>query len=849
MSQDLLTRAEAAGRAVRIAGTVYDLSLWFTSRGEGFRGECRISFDLKDSRGDLRLDLVCGTVDSLELNGKSLPAEAVLSDRIMLPASVLQTGQNRVSVRYSSSFDSAALGVRRLRDPADGEDYLYTDFQPFGAHRLLPCFDQPDLKGVLRLAVTAPEDWEVVGNTAQTSSLTVPEGVRREFDPTPPIATALFFAGAGPYQVFVDTDAEIPSRILCRQSRVSNLPLQELQDLTRRGFRFFQDYFGMPYPFGKYDQLFVPELDGAMENVGAVTLMDDFLYRYRPSKRERQTRAETLLHEMAHMWFGNLVTMKWWDDLWLNESFATYVSYLALSRMPGYEDAFDEFLSELKADAYRADQLSTTHPISGAVEDTDMAFGSFDGITYGKGAAALKQLSYRIGHRAFRDGVRTYLERHAWGNTVLEDFLSALGHASGYDLAPWAGSHLRTSGVNTVKVSIQSSSGRVDRLELSQSRGNGDASLRPHRVEVAMYGCRRGGDDPELGTPDVISVLLEGESTIVEEAIGFPEPRFLWPNHGDHGYLRVFLDPGSLDWVKDNLCRLPDGLTRRGVWMSLWEMVQDGSLKPGSFLEVVRAQAPLERDARMLPEMIGNAARCVAHYLPSQTKASWNEALFWLGRKALETADAGSDAEREWMLCVIKSAATPDDLEWLQDWLAADGQLSALQDDASVRWKAVVHLAARGCRASEAVITREVQRDPSDLGRKQALCAQASMPRLQVKRSFWTRFLEDEKASLDALRTAMDGFHRRSQQDLSRQFVAPYFQELPRIVASRDLTYASTFARVLFPHAAHDPLVLDQTRDHLEENQHYSPEVRRVLQEAQDDLERCLSLTGKRPAV
>ncbi|MBI4872612.1 MAG: aminopeptidase N, partial [Candidatus Riflebacteria bacterium] len=393
---DLLTETEARARAAQVSDVSEDVTLTFTAGSRSFGGAAVLRFRLAGTGSALRLDFKGPAPKRLSVNGANLELPDHDGNRLLLPAAALRIGPNVVEVGYENPYDTSGVGVCHIVDPADGREYVYTDFEPFNAHRLLPCFDQPDLKARFRVTIEAPADWVAVANGPESARAPASGGaVAHRFEPTPSLSTYLLFVGAGPYAVFSDPHCAVPSRLFARQSMKGHVDTRELFELIRHGLDFYREYFGMAYPFAKYDQLFLPEFNtSAMENPGAVTFNERFLFRHAPTTKERMERAEIVLHEMAHMWFGNLVTMRWWDGLWLNESFATYVGNLALARATRYKDAFEEFLTVQKSEAYRKDQLPTTHPVAGTVADTNAAFDSFDDITYGKGASLLKQLAF-----------------------------------------------------------------------------------------------------------------------------------------------------------------------------------------------------------------------------------------------------------------------------------------------------------------------------------------------------------------------------------------------------------------------------------------------------------------------
>ena len=469
-ARDVLTRHEAAGRQARVRDVHYDLAFDLVAGSTEYAGRATITFEVLPGDSPIWLDATGGE-PFVTLDGRTLTG-ASEGHRIVLPED-LQPGPVVVEVDYRNRYDVTGDGFHRFVDPEDGTEYVYSNFEPFEAHRLFPCFDQPDIKATYQLTVDAPSDWAVV-SASRAGVERLPDGRRRHrFERTPRFSTYLLPLVAGHWHAIHEERDGISLGLYARRSmaRLVEREAAELFEVTRQGFRFFADLFDQPYPFDKYDQLFVPEFNaGAMENVGAVTFHDSFLFRDPPTEPERLTRAEVVLHELAHMWFGDLVTMRWWDDLWLNESFATFMSFLALDEATRFGAAWQRFNGVLKPLAYRDDQMVTTHPIAGSVADTKEAELGFDGITYEKGASVLKQLVATIGRDAFRDGIRAYFRRHAWGNATLADFLAALGDAAGRPLDHWADVWIRTASLNTIEARWEAADGHITSFELLPGR-------------------------------------------------------------------------------------------------------------------------------------------------------------------------------------------------------------------------------------------------------------------------------------------------------------------------------------------------------------------------------------------
>ncbi|MEX1333908.1 MAG: aminopeptidase N, partial [Candidatus Limnocylindrales bacterium] len=524
--RDVLHRAEAAARASRVRNARYEIELELVEGRETYRGEVILTFDLHPNEGPLFLDFD-GRAIAVRANGQDIRPDQ-RDHRLWLTREQLRM-HNRLVIEYENTYASTGDGLHRFVDPEDGKTYVYSNLEPFSAHRIFPCFDQPDIKARYRLSVTVPEAWKVVTADAPIGT-SLRSGGRRmwEFPRTAPFSTYLFSLIAGPY-ISVDSEhARLPLGIYARASMEPELEraASEIFEITAQGLDYYAKLFGRPYPFSKYDQLFVPEFNaGAMENVGAVTFNDSYLFRDPPTHGQRLTRGEVVLHELAHMWFGNLVTMRWWDDLWLNETFATYLSFRCLADATRFDDAWLVFNGQMRPQAYRQDQLATTHPVATEVEHTDQAVGNFDAITYEKGAAVIKQLVARIGDEAFRHGLQAYIEQHAFDNATLADFLGALGAAAGEPLDEWAQAWLQTASLNVIGVEWKVAAGTISEMSLHQRALPGHDQLRSHTTSVSLVSS---GADGELEVA-AVRAAIDGPRAAVPDAAGLPEPLFVFP--------------------------------------------------------------------------------------------------------------------------------------------------------------------------------------------------------------------------------------------------------------------------------------------------------------------------------
>ncbi len=686
---DNLTQADAEARAARVKNCAYELSIELTRGAETYRGEAKLEFAASGS-GDLFLDFRGKSIEILQLNGKKLQPRWD-GFRLWLPGESL-AAENTVRVVYENDYDHEGDGFHQFKDPEDGEEYLYSNFEPYESHRLFPQFDQPDIKGTYSLKVLAPAEWEVVANSRETSHRTAADGRKmHRFETTKPFSTYLFALVVGPYHVARENHNGIDIGLFCRKSLAKHLDTAELFEVTRQGLDFYAEFFEFPYPFGKYDQLFVPEFNaGAMENVGCVTHNEYMVFRDPPTDNQRRGRAEVILHEMAHMWFGDLVTMRWWNDLWLNESFATYMSYLCMDEATRFETGWQDFASSIKNWAYRQDQLVTTHPIAGQVEDTDQTFLNFDGITYGKGASVLKQLVKAIGMEGFREGMRHYFRTHAYGNATLSQFLASLETGSGADLKEWARLWLETPSLNTIGTHWEADGERITQFTLTQSVPAEYPTLRPHKVDIGLLREQDGKLDFT-----VIPASIDGAEVEVTEARGLPRPSLVFPNYGDHGYAKVALDVESLAFLKKNMQRIEDPLLRLQLWGSLWNMVRDQQLRSTEYLELVRSNVPREEMPELVEAVLSNATAAIGRYVPEDWKSREAHELCQVSYLALKQHNS-SDLKIIWARTLIGNAIVREDLALAARLADGEETIDGVTIDQDMRWAIAAKHVAHG---------------------------------------------------------------------------------------------------------------------------------------------------------
>jgi aminopeptidase N len=834
--RDVLHRHEAAARAARVHDVAYDLRFDLTGDEETYEASAVVEFGFRSPDAPLFLDFT-GHPIRLVVNGQDVEPDH-RHHRIWLPTARLES-RNRIELVYRNHFDTTGHGLHRFVDPEDGEAYLYTNFEPFSAHRVLPCFDQPDVKASYRLAVTAPGEWAVI-SAEPARGIDVAAGRRAHtFPATSPFSSYLFSLVAGPFSHIGGRHGEVELGLFGRRSMQPELEraAEELLEVTAQGLDYYVDLFGRPYPFAKYDQLFVPEFNvGAMENVGAVTFHDRLLFRDPPTYAQRLVRAEIVLHELAHMWFGDLVTMRWWDDLWLNETFATYLSYRCLADATRFTDAWQAFNGDMRPAAHRQDQLSTTHPVATTVEHTDQAIGNFDAITYEKGAAIIKQLVATIGEDAFRAGLRAYIARHAWGNATLADLLAALGEAAGRPLDDWARLWLQSPSLNTIAVDWSSREGHIEAMQVRQSAPREHPTLRPHS---SVLGLVRRGDGGRF-VVDPIPMRIDTASQSVPDAVGRPDPVFVYPDLGDHDYALVQLDPVSLAFALEQLPELPEPLLRQQVWSSLWEMVRGASLVSTEYLTAVRRFASAETDRALLQSILERAAEVIRRYVPEGRAGV--EAGLLVDLALAVIGETSGERRLIWARTAVAAADRAEDVERLRALVARGWARAGFEPDQEMRWHVAIKAAAFGLDERERGLEAELRRDHSDRGQRAHIHAQAARPERRRKSLTWERIHGPGYGSDYLTRAAIMGFQWVHQRDLLAPFRTSFYDRVTGIHATRDPAFAGAYVRGLAPDRWAEPSELQRLRAFSAGLDDRLGLLRRQLDEIADDMARAIEV-------
>nr|WP_275901758.1 aminopeptidase N [Brevibacterium zhoupengii] len=823
-----LTREEARRRSSLVDVSSYENTLILTGVGESFRVRSRIRFTAAPETTTF-IDAITASVERIRLNGLDLETSEVVSpSRITLPG---LAAENELIIDAHFSYMNTGEGLHRFIDPIDDEVYLYSQFEVPDARRVFPVFEQPDLKAPFSFTVVAPSRWTVVSNSP-TPSPGDPSEVFTELDETPvadtavwqfapttPISSYITAIVAGPYrsvhsELTSSDGSPVPLGLYCRDSLFEHLDAENLFGITRAGFEFYEREFGVSYPFEKYDQLFVPEFNaGAMENAGAVTILENYVFRSRPTEALVERRTVTVLHELAHMWFGDLVTMKWWNDLWLNESFAEFMSTLATAEATEYTDAWTTFATIEKSWAYRQDQLPSTHPIVASIEDLADVEVNFDGITYAKGASVLKQLVAWVGREEFFAGLRRYFDQHAWSNTELPDLLDELEATSGRDLASWSKLWLEESGVNLIEAELDTETDNgaevVSELRVTQKpwfiEGQPVPSLRPHRLAIGFYSDN---DQGRLVRTHSFPLDIDAEATTLDEARGLPKPDVIIVNDEDLTYAKVRFDRESMDVAAARLGDFDDSLTQLLILGTLWDTVRDGQRPAQDYIATVLDNcAAITHSSGLLTQM-RQLETAVGSYLPPQARTEAHTAVAKRFAELLESVPGGTDQAFQFLRGFIKHATTQEQIAQLQSWLDATGDLvHGITIDTDLTWEIIIALAAHDA-IDDSVITAMTKTDPSATGARQAATARSARPTSAAKSEAFTRILDEAELPNSELAALALGFASGLQTESGeilasqaplRDFSTEYFQRVSGWWETRTLEMAQTMTLRLYP--------------------------------------------------
>lgn len=849
MFPDNLTRASAEARSELISTSAYRVEVDLTGHGLAeptttFTSTSEISF-VAGRAGHTHLDLIGVAVLAASLDGVALDPASFADSQLPLD---LTEGPHVVRVDALCRYSRSGEGLHRFVDPSDDGVYLYTQFEVADARRVFACFEQPDLKARFTISVLAPDRWKVLSNSPLDRYTEVRDGVGRwDFAETEPISTYLTAIAAGDYHAVHDSYAaaqgEVAMSLLCRRSLADHLDAERILATTKSGFAVFEQQFQYPYVFGKYDQVFVPEYNGgAMENAGCVTFRDDYIFRSRVTAATYEARDNTILHELSHMWFGNLVTMKWWDDLWLKESFAEWASHFALSQYCGDPDhPWATFCNSRKNWAYRQDQLPSTHPIAADMVDLEAVELNFDGITYAKGASVLRQLVAFVGLEAFLAGARAYFRDHAYGNTRLSDLLVALHKSSGRDLACWSAEWLEKPGVNTLTpVFAVGDTGHFTSYAVEQTAPPSWPTLRSHRIALGLY--RLDGD--ALRRVERLEIDVAGARTEVPQLVGTLNPDLVLLNDDDLTYAKVRLDAHSRQTLLAHVGRLESPLARAVGWGAAWDMCRDAELPARDYVEMALRGVGQESDLTAVGAVLAQGLKAAADYTAGserdQVMRRWEQGVWRL----LLDAEPSSDHQVALAKAYAVAVCSEEGAERIAGWLRQEQVPAGLTIDASLRWLVVIELARLGA-VDESVIEAEQRADNTIMGAEQAAGARAALPQADTKAHAWALAVTGDEVPNETHKRICQQFWQRGQGELLGPYVGRYFEAAEDISQSRGvwavkgISLRKNVLASLFPQSA-DPEDLLARVDAWLEQTELSDSVLRVIGERRDDTVRAL---------
>ncbi|MDZ4660550.1 MAG: aminopeptidase N [Pseudomonadota bacterium] len=807
-----LSKSEAFFRSSLISDVGYELYFNLSKSETDFSGKSNLRFTLKSVPSKIQpitIDFAEGKLTGLRVNGTPIDKPKYDGYQITLSSKELILGKNMVEVDFEHPYSRNSSGLYRFKDPEDSRVYIFTDFEPYDANRMFPCFDQPDLKATYELKVDAPSTWHVISSLRETEIVEQANIKTWTFPKTLPFSTYIFALHAGPYHVWEDKTFRIPLRLFARESLASFVSSSDWFTWSKSGFDYFEKYFGFKYPFQKYDQIIVPDFSsGAMENVAAVTFSERFVKRYQPTQEDRQRNANVLLHEMAHMWFGNVVTMNWWDDLWLNESFATLMAYMAAVEVTEFKTAWVDFYQDTKQWAYGVDITPTTHPITTEVANTSVAFSNFDGITYGKGASVLKLLNYYLGPDAFQKGVQNFIQRNAFKNARFSDFIASLSEAASTSLALWSNRWFETKGVNTLEINYACKNNLVEKLEFKQGHSSGPDIARPHKMELAFFKT----SSPGLNLIKKYDVSYDTNAGSIRELKGEPCPDFVFANYNDHDYVRVLVNSKDREKIKSLIPQTQDSLLRSMLIGSLWDLVLETRMSIYEFADLVLEQLPRETDLSVSEYLIeGFVPRKTAStaFLASasqdsqQARQIYNqyrqkmETLLWT---LLKKEGNPHDAQLMYFDALVRVTFSDSSLTELKSLLMKQTVIKGFTLDQDRRWDILKKLVEFDIADLKILLDKETESDKSDTGKKALLAIEAIRPGIKNKKKWLTKIFDRKtEMSYAEVKAVANNLLPRSQMRTRLELSPVYYSQIPKFKNESDISYVESMAGTLAP--------------------------------------------------
>ena len=843
MPGENLSKVEALTRSRLITVKGYDIEIDLRDVGQSptFRTRATITFLAEPGESSF-IDAIAQTVHRVSLNGTDLnPGEVYADSRIALAA---LKADNTLHIEADFAYTNSGEGLHRFVDPVDDEIYLYTQFEVPDSRRVFPVFEQPDLKATFRFTIHAPAHWEVVSNQPTPEAVATDNGATWAFSPTPRISSYITALVAGPYEVVRDelvssSGKTIPLGVFSRKSLASYLDTDYIMDITRKGFEYFESRFKVPYPFEKYDQLFVPEFNaGAMENAGAVTFTESYVFRSQVSDAVRERRVVTILHELAHMWFGDLVTMRWWNDLWLNESFAEWASTIATAEATEWTEAWTTFQAMEKSWAYRQDQLPSTHPIVANIRDIEDVQVNFDGITYAKGGSVLKQLVAWVGEDAFFAGVHNYFVKHQWSNATLADLLEELEDTSGRSLGKWSELWLETAGVNTLYPEVLTDDdGVITSFHIRQTAPADWPTLRPHRLAVGFYNP---GEDGALQRVWRTELDIDGALTEVTAALGQTRPELILINDDDLAYAKIRLDEHSRHSAVTHLSRVANPLARALIWGSLWDSTRDAETPPADFIELVLGNVAVETESTTIRTALGQLSLVARNYVSPEHRSTVLEDVGSRVWELAQAATGGSDAQFQLVKAFASLASTSEHADILQSLREGNSALDGLTIDTDLSWELLSGLALCG-RATPDDIDEALSQDNTSNGQQAAARARSLLPTTQAKRAVFDQLVGSDETPNAIVRSLTLGYDLVNDPSVLEPLVDDYFAMLESMWNTRTYKIAEYLAEGLYPSSLVSADLVKKSRDWLESHPSI-PALRRIVEESVAGVERALAV-------
>jgi len=850
-----LNEATALQRANSLENVRYELEFKFVEDLLDFSGQAKINFSLKLKPETLALDFRGSKVSSLTINGN--PALAPLSDnQIPLPVDQLKIGENEVIVEYQSSYTVFGGGLHRFSDPEDQRVYLHSDFEPFSANKVFPCFDQPDLKATFDLKVEAPKEWLIASAAPEKKIKAVapqpvkggeeelPETRIWEFQKTAPISTYLFSIVAGPYMVWNSTAGDIPLRLYSRRSLSRYVEPSEWFRITKAGLKFYQKFFGITYPFKKLDLVIAPDFVGfsAMENVAAITFAERFAPRTTMVRQARRERAGVILHEVAHQWFGDLVTPRWWNDLWLNESFATYMGTLALAEATEFTEAWHG-LYGVKQGTYLEDEEATTHPISAHVQSTSDVAVLFDHITYVKGAAAIKQLSFFIGVEKFKQGVQAYLKDHALKNAELKDFIEALEKSSGMPLQEWARLWLSTSGVNHLEAQTDCMDGKITHWSIKQTDLKTPPTLRPQRVLISLFGLHPKTNKPQLLQKTEVSII--GPEAELPELTGKTCPAFTLINEQDQDYAQINWNDISILFIREHAAQFDDPFVRKMLYQTLWSEVLTSRLSVLEYLKTAELILNHEKEEELIQPILGTLVQSLDYLTNDESdilRTDAAEKIEHTLRSLLRHAKPGGDLQKIYWDTFVDIARSSETLDELAESIEQGRSFTGFALDIDRKWKVIQQICTYDPAMCEPLREDLLKKDTSHAGLLHAISAEVSQPLLEIKEQWFNELISPSMTrKMEEYNAAMSGFFKRDQDSFKKHFQDRYFRLLPKISQSKSTEFVTLFAKLMAPTTC-DEKSIDRLEAFINSSPELSPAALQSLKKTRQDRQRCLSI-------